>query len=142
MLLQPKQLTVALPILKPRPHAVPAPPLPPHLASCLSTPRPAAPAHVHIPQGPAFEPTAAARQQLGAEKPAVLQRMDDTLTRCRAARDNRNYRLNSLGAWGVEEPPGSGSRSWGAIIRAVVTACVASMSAACANHVGACQATY
>jgi len=50
-------------------------------------------------QGPVFDPTAAARQQLGSEKPAVLQRMEDTVARCRAARDHRNYRLNSLGGF-------------------------------------------
>uniref|UniRef100_A0A7S3VI76 Uncharacterized protein n=2 Tax=Dunaliella tertiolecta TaxID=3047 RepID=A0A7S3VI76_DUNTE len=50
-------------------------------------------------KGVQFVPTAAARQQLGSEKPALLQRMDDTLARCRVLRDNRNYRLNSLGVF-------------------------------------------
>eukprot|EP00983_Pelagomonas_calceolata_P122481 1160913-Pelagomonas_calceolata.AAC.1 len=54
-------------------------------------------------QGVQFVPTAAARQQLGSEKPALLQRMDDTLARCRVLRDNRNYRLNSLGGWRIQD---------------------------------------
>ncbi|KAF5831284.1 hypothetical protein DUNSADRAFT_13340 [Dunaliella salina] len=50
-------------------------------------------------KGVQFVPTAAARQQLCSEKPALLHRMDDTLARCRVLRDNRNYRLNSLGVF-------------------------------------------
>ncbi len=51
-----------------------------------------------IPQVKQWSPVAAARQQLSNEKAPMLQRMDDTVQNCRISRDNRAYRLNSLGA--------------------------------------------
>ncbi len=45
-----------------------------------------------------WSPLAAARAQLASEKPGVVQRVDMIVEQCRIAQENRNYRLNSLGA--------------------------------------------
>ncbi|KAJ9534805.1 hypothetical protein QJQ45_017229, partial [Haematococcus lacustris] len=45
-------------------------------------------------------PVALARQQLSAD---ITQRMDATVQNCRIARDNRSYRLNSLGVFEADQ---------------------------------------
>lgn len=49
--------------------------------------------------GHGWHPLKSAKLQLAIEKPGMLTRMEDAVEQCRIARDNRNFRLNSLGVF-------------------------------------------
>lgn len=52
------------------------------------------------PLSATWNPLTAAKAQLLAEKPEVLQRMERTVEHCRVAKEHRKYRLDTLGEMG------------------------------------------